>query len=358
MARPIQASIDLAALRHNYLVARARVPGARAWVVVKANAYGHGILRAARAVADVADGFALLDLEEAVRLREAGVQQPILLLEGFFGVEDLALIRDLRLSSVIHCREQVEMLMASSLRPPLYLKFNTGMNRLGFTGADLGWLRERLPALAAGGLTLMTHFADADSERGVDWQMRRFRDLLPDWRGPFSFANSAAILRHPEVGGDWIRPGIMLYGGSPFADASAESLGLRPVMSLRSELIGIQELRPGDRVGYGGGFEARAPMRIGIVACGYADGYPRHAPSGTPVLVNGRRTRTVGRVSMDMLTVDLGPVAEAGIGSPVTLWGIGLAADEIAASAGTISYELFCALAARVPVVEAGQVAG
>ena len=357
MPRPIAARIDLSAFRHNALLAmqaagRAGAKRPKAWLVVKANAYGHGLLRMARVVSDVADGFALLDLDEAVRLREARFRQPILLLEGVFRAADLEVVAAHDLSLVVHCREQVEALLASDLRPPLYIKLNTGMNRLGFAPADMPWLSERLPALAAGGLTLMTHFADAERAGGIEAQLQRFRSMAGDWTGPVSLANSAAILRHPAAMGDWVRPGIMLYGGSPFADRTAAEIGLRPVMTLASELIGIQNLAPGERVGYGGLFAASAPMRVGIVACGYADGYPRHAPTGTPVLVGGVRTRTLGRVSMDMLVVDLGALPQAGLGTPVTLWGEGLAADEVAASAGTVSYELFCALAARVPQIE------
>ena len=202
----------------------------------------------------------------------------------------------------------------------------------------------------------MTHFADADGTAGVAAQMARFVEWTADLRGEVTLANSAAILRYPETHADWVRPGIMLYGCSPFADVSAEALGLQPAMTLASEIIAVQEIKPGDRVGYGGTFEAQRPMRIGVVACGYADGYPRHAPGfrdrATPVVVAGERTHTVGRVSMDMLCVDLSAIAQARVGSPVVLWGEGLPADEVAASAGTVSYELLCALAARVPQVE------
>ena len=356
MPRPISARIHLSALRHNYLEAKRRAPSAKAWAVVKADAYGHGLDRAVKALADVADGFAVIELDAAVRLRERGVRQPVLLLEGFFSPADLDVVRDCKLSATLHCRAQVEMLLARpDVRPPLFLKFNTGMNRLGFTMADRDWLRECLLQLAPGDgskPTLMTHFADADGPSGVDWQMRAFRTMTDGMAGPVSVSNSAAILRHPAVAADGVRPGIMLYGGSPFADASAESLGLLPAMTLSSELIGVQRLEPGDTVGYGRTFTADRPMSVGVVACGYADGYPRHAPTGTPILVNGMRTRTLGRVSMDMLAVDLSPVPQAGIGTPVTLWGQGLPADEVAAAAGTISYELFCALARRVPVIE------
>ena len=198
----------------------------------------------------------------------------------------------------------------------------------------------------------MTHFSDADDTRGVAEQMARLRAMRGSLAYPLCLANSAALLRYPETVGDWVRPGIMLYGSSPFPERSAESLGLAPVMTLESEIIAVRDLRAGDRVGYGGSFAATGPMRIGVVACGYGDGYPRHAPTGTPVLVAGRRTRSVGRVSMDKLCVDLSDVPQAGVGSAVVLWGRGLSADEVAAAAGTVSYELFCALAGRVPVVE------
>jgi alanine racemase len=357
MPRPIVARIHASALLSNYLEAKRRTPGAKAWAVIKANAYGHGLERAARALATVADGYAVIEVDAAVRLRELGVVQPILLLEGFFDASDLDVIKANRISTALHCREQVEMLLA---RPdvvvPIQVKFNTGMNRLGFTAVDEEWLADRLPTLQHDGMTMMTHFADADGPSGVGWQLQVFRRFIEGWAGEVSVCNSAAILRHPEACGPagrcWVRPGIMLYGGSPFADASATELGLEPAMTLNSELIGVQDLKPGDTVGYGRTFEVHEPMRVGVVACGYADGYPRHAPTGTPILVDGVRTRTVGRVSMDMLAVDLAPVPQARIGSPVTLWGRGLAADEVAAAAGTISYELFCALAPRVPVVE------
>ncbi|MCK6406860.1 MAG: alanine racemase [Rhodocyclaceae bacterium] len=353
MPRPIEARIDRDALLHNYLLARSRCPGSRAWAVVKANAYGHGLLTAADALAETADGFALLDLAEAVALREAGIRQPILLLEGFFTADDLELVAEHRLSLVVHRLDQLQMLrrVGLPLRVPVYVKFNTGMNRLGFRPEALAALREELannPAVSE--VTLMTHFADADGGQGIDWQLRRFHEMAGEWRGPVSLANSAAILCYPQAGRDWIRPGIMLYGGSPFADESAEALGLRPVMTLSSQIIGVQTIAAGETVGYGCTFRAERETRVGVVACGYADGYPRHAPTGTPVLVGGRRTRTLGRVSMDMLAVDLSDLREAGIGTPVTLWGEGLAADEVAMAAGTISYELFCALAKRVPV--------
>jgi alanine racemase len=363
-SRPIRACITPDAILNNYRLAKQYAPQAQAWAVIKANAYGHGQWRAVEALRGEADGFALLECENAVALREAGVRQPVLLLEGIFSARDARAVVEHRLTSVIHCLDQLELLVGNgqfSAPLSIYLKLNTGMNRLGFTAATLSRALEMLRSVPAD-ITLMTHFAEADGERGVAWQLANFREMIGDWKGRVCLGNSAAILAHPETHGDWVRPGIMLYGASPFADRDAEMIGLQPAMALESAIIGVQELAVGDRVGYGGTFAADQPMRIGIVACGYADGYPRHAPTGTPIAVMGRRTRTIGRVSMDMLACDLTDIPEAGIGSPVTLWGNGVAgtvpADEVAAAAGTIAYELFCALAPRVPVVLADAVTG
>jgi alanine racemase len=351
MPRPIVASFDLAAFRDNLAVIRRQAGTARVWAVVKANAYGHGLPRAAAALAD-ADGFALLDLDEAVRLRDLGVVKPILLLEGFFAPQDLATFAALGLTAVVHSDEQLAMLAAARVPRPIdvFLKLNTGMNRLGIPFERCADVFARLrdtPAVAE--VAFMTHFADADGATGVAEQLARFEEATRGFPGLRSVANSAAMLRFPETRADWVRPGISLYGCSPFGDETADALGLRPVMTLTSEIIAVQNLRPGDRVGYGRTFVARAPMRVGIVACGYADGYPRHAPTGTPVLVGGQRSETLGRVSMDMLVADLTALPEAGVGAPVTLWGEGLSCDEVATAAGTVSYELLCALAARVP---------
>jgi alanine racemase len=354
VTRPIRATIDRSALAHNLAIARRQAGGARVWAVVKANAYGHGIERAAGAL-EGADGFALLDLIEALRLRNAGITKPILLLEGIFRTDDVQMLARYSLTPVIHSIAQLEMLEKRVLERPIevYMKVNSGMNRLGFTAEDVRIAWNALQAHpSVSGVTLMTHFADADGREGVAAQLEWFNAMTAALRGPRSLANSAALLRFPETSGDWVRPGIMLYGCSPFADRSAADLGLRPAMTLASEIIALQHLEPGERVGYGFAFEAGHAMRVGIVACGYADGYPRHAPSGTPVLVGGTRTCTVGRVSMDMLCVDLTHLPDATIGTPATLWGEGLSADEVAASAGTVSYELLCALAARVPLSE------
>ncbi len=356
-SRPIRARISTAAITHNYRLAKSLAGPAKAWAVIKANAYGHGQWRAVEALRGVADGFALLEVENAMALRQAGITQPILLLEGIFSEPDVRTVAEYDLTSVVHCPEQLAMLLQGwPVGKPLrvYLKLNTGMNRLGFTPDQLPAARAALADLPQVDLTLMTHFADADGARGIAGQMLLFKRMAGDWAGKVSLANSAAIFDFQEAHADWVRPGIMLYGASPFAERRAVDLGLRPVMTLSSAVIGMQTLAAGDRVGYGGTFVAERPMRIGIVACGYADGYPRHAPSGTPVAVMGKRTRTVGRVSMDMLACDLTDIPEAGLGAPVTLWGRGIGGevpvDEVATAAGTIAYELFCALATRVPV--------
>ncbi|MBI2286471.1 MAG: alanine racemase [Nitrosomonadales bacterium] len=353
MPRPIQAHINPNALESNLRVARRAAPSARIMAVIKAEGYGHGLTRVAEALS-AADGFALLDIQDAVRLRENGFRQTILLLEGAFNAEDLALVAGHDLACVIHSAWQIALLDAYPGKSSLdvWLKVNSGMNRLGFTPQQAAQAMEQLCRhRAVRSITLMTHFANADEARGIAEPLALFNDFAAPYRVARSLANSAALLRYPETHGDWVRPGLMLYGASPFAEVSAQQLGLQPAMTLRSRIIAVQELRAGDEVGYGALFRAEHPMRIGIVACGYADGYPRHAPSGTPVLVDGQRTQTLGRVSMDMLYADLSRLPQAGVGSSVTLWGEGLPVEEVARAAETVSYELMCALAARVPVV-------
>jgi alanine racemase len=352
--RPIKARISIGAMAHNLRVARSHAGAARVFAVVKANAYGHGLSRARRALA-AADGFAVLTLEEAANLRLMGVEQPILLLEGMFGADEIAACAELDLWPVLHHAAQLDWLQRQPPARPLqvFLKFDSGMHRLGFPLADHAALVARVQGLpGVAGVTLMTHFAQADESVGVDWQLQPFLREMGEHRLPWSSANSAALLRYPDTLGAWVRPGLMLYGASPFADMPAEQLGLRPAMTLQSEIISVQTLQAGEGVGYGQLFRADRAMRVGVVACGYADGYPRHAPTGTPVGVNGRLSRTLGRVSMDMLCVDLSECADATIGSPVVLWGEGMPVDAVAAAAGTSSYELLCALAARVPVEE------
>lgn len=354
MTRPIRAIVRRSAFGHNLAVARTRVPAAKHIAVIKANAYGHGLLRAARALSD-ADGFGVLDVDAAVRLRNAGFQQPILLLEGFFDPGELHVISRHDVSIVVHSTEQLRALQTAALPAPLqiFLKVNTGMNRLGFAPDVAEQVLRTLRACpAVKGVVLMTHFANADDTHGIDWQVQRFLPLAQRLGLPVSVANSATLLRYPHAAQGWTRLGLMLYGASPFEDEDALSLGLRPVMTLETKLIAVRELAAGERVGYGGAFTATQSLRMGVAACGYADGYPRHAPSGSPVMVEGILTRTLGRVSMDMLCIDLTDIPHARVGSSVELWGDGLPVEAVAAGAGTVAYELLCSLASRVPVVE------
>lgn len=356
MSRPIRANFDLSALEHNLGVARQFAGSARILAVIKANAYGHGLLRAARALA-AADGFALLELDDAIRLRDAGYRQPILLLEGFFAEAELAPIRQNGLSVVLHNAEQLSMLktLRGDRKLDVFVKFNTGMNRLGFPAESADSVLRQLDGIPCiGEKVLATHFSDAEGVSGIDFQMKTFERHVARPGFKRSLANSATLLRFPEALGDWVRPGIMLYGASPLEERTAQQLGLRPVMTLTSRIIAVQQLKKGDTVGYGSLFMADRNMRIGVVACGYADGYPRHAWNGTPVLVDGVRVPMAGRVSMDMLGVDLTDAPRAGVGTPVTLWGAGLPVEEVAAAAGTVSYELLCALARRVPIEDTG----
>ena len=351
--RPIAATIDLSALRHNLAVAQRCAPQSKVFAVLKANAYGHGLLRAARAMSE-APGFAVIELDAAVRLREAGYTQRVLLLEGFFEPRELPVLVEHKLATAVHSPEQLDMLAALPAGSDLdvMLKVNTGMNRLGLHPSQVREALERLERHpGVGAITMMTHFANADAEAGISEPLTVF-DAVADRKYPRSLANSAAVLRHPESHADWVRPGIMLYGCSPFAESVASDLDLRPAMTLASELISVRDLAPGDAVGYGSAFVARERTRVGVVACGYADGYPRHAPTGTPVLVDGRLSRTLGRVSMDMLCVDLTAVPDARVGTRVVLWGEGNPVERVAESAGTVGYELLCALAPRVRVIE------
>jgi alanine racemase len=359
MSRPLIARIDTAALAHNLGVAKQAAPDSKILAVVKANAYGHGLTRTARALRG-ADGFAVLRLEEAMQLRSEGYSHPIVLLEGFFQPDELPEIARLHLRPVIHRTDQADILINSMAkakpgqRVDVLLKLNTGMNRLGINPKRLPETLAKLRAAPhIGSITLMTHFASADEiGDSVDRQHALFQEAVTGLGLPASLANSAAILRHPQTHADWVRPGIMLYGASPFADQTGEEVGLLPAMTLESKLISVQFVRKGEGVGYGARYIAERDMKIGIVACGYADGYPRHADTGTPILVGDQITRTLGRVSMDMLNVDLTPVPTAHVGSNVTLWGVGLPVELVANACGTISYELLTALAPRVPVEE------
>ena len=361
MPRPVEALIHTESLAHNLRRARAAAPDAKVWAVVKANAYGHGIERAFAGLRG-ADGFALLDLLEAERVRAIGWRGPVLLLEGCFEARDLEACSRLNLWHTVHHEAQIDMLAAHKTHTPhrVFLKMNSGMNRLGFTPGAYrsAWLR--LSGLTqVEDITLMTHLSDADGPRGIAHQLAAFDQATHDLPGDRTLANSAATLRFaPQdltLRADWVRPGIMVYGSSPdFPAATIADWGLQPTMSLRAHIIATQALQAGDTVGYGSRFTAAHDMRIGVLACGYADGYPRVVSADTPVIVGGVRTRIVGRVSMDMITVDLTPVPAAGLGSVATLWGrcpdgAVLSIDEIALSANTVGYELMCALAQRVP---------
>ena len=364
MPRPITAVIHTQALRQNLEVLRASVPDSKVFAVVKANAYGHGIERVYESF-KTADGFALLDIEEAKRLRALGWTGPILLLEGIFSPQDLFDCVQYQLSFTIHNEQQVEWVQ-QHIYPAqfdIFLKMNSGMNRLGFKPQQYRKVWQHLQRLNhVAKITHMTHFSDADGERfdqaGVDYQLTEFESTIQDLPGERSVSNSAAILRYSfQLHSDYVRGGIMLYGSSPdYPQHSIQDWGLAPTMSLRSELIAIQQLNANESVGYGSNFVAAHAMTIGIVACGYADGYQRISPTGTPVLVNGIRTRTIGRVSMDMLAVYLTPVPNAEIGSEVVLWGTSktgqiLSIDDVAAASGTVGYELMCGVTARVPFI-------
>jgi alanine racemase len=367
MTRPILATIHTAALRNNIQRARDAAPDAKVWAVVKANAYGHGIEHVFEGLRS-ADGFALLDLDEAARVRKLGWRGPILLLEGVFEQRDLELCSRLGLWHTVHCDEQIQMLATHKTEVPhrVFLKLNSGMNRLGFAPQQYRAAWTRLNALPqVEEISLTTHFSDADGAKGIEEQLRIFNATTRDLPGERSLANSAATLRHSvNAAADWVRPGIALYGSSPdFPEHTYADWQLLPAMTLSSKIIATQAINTLATVGYGSIFKAEKPMTIGVVACGYADGYPRHCSTGTPVLVNGVRTRVVGRVSMDMITVDLEPLIQAGVdvghvgvGSEVTLWGKAsngavLSIDEVAQAGSTVGYELMCALAQRVPVL-------
>lgn len=352
--RPLVATINLSAIRHNYAVAKRCAPGREAFAVVKANAYGHGVREVVTALHDEADGFAVACLEEACEVRALHAHARVLLLEGCFEAVELQMAAQLRLDVVVQSQRQVDQLLALDIEQPLnvWMKLDSGMHRLGFDDHLLRENHARLRgAKQVGELNLMSHFACAD-ERGhtlTEDQLERFLEVLDLDFDQRSLANSAAILTIPAAHMDWLRPGIMLYGATPFADLGAAELGLKPAMQLDAELIAIRTIEVGETVGYGAGWGALRVSRIGTVSCGYADGYPRHAPAGTPLVIRGQRVPLVGRVSMDMLTVDLTDLPQAEVGDAVQLWGEQLPVDEVASAAGTIGYELLTKVTARVP---------
>ncbi|HED18913.1 MAG TPA: alanine racemase [Gammaproteobacteria bacterium] len=361
MTRPVRARINLQALAHNLSLARKAAPDSRIMAVVKANAYGHGVVPVARALAG-ADALGVASLEEAMQLREAGIRHEIVLLEGVFDTGELELAVTHQLQLVVHCEEQVRWLekFRSGASVHLWLKVDTGMNRLGFAPdvAQAVWQRlQRLSYVKTGGLRWMSHLACADdtSNSANDRQLARFTDVIrfsESLQGTVvegSLANSAALLTRTDMHFNWVRPGIMLYGASPMLPEHKLNVALRPVMTLESKLIAVHQRRKNDSIGYGQTWACPEDMSVGIVAVGYGDGYPRHAPNETPLLVNGKPVALLGRVSMDMLCVDLRSQPQAKPGDLVVLWGEGLPVEALARQAGTISYELFCNLSPRVP---------
>ncbi len=352
MTRPARARIDLAALQHNFQCVRQAAPASRVMAIIKANGYGHGLVDVAQALA-AADAFGVATLDEAISLREAGFDRPVVLLEGFFTADDFPLVSGYRLDVVLHHSSQIDVLeqAAPGRALDVWLKIDTGMNRLGFAPSDVSTTLDRLARLGCiGSLRLMSHLACADDPDNdyTPLQLERFTEVTQGLQGERSLANSAALLAWPDTRMDWVRPGIMLYGGSPLLNTTAAELGLRPVMTLGTRLIAVNRRQAGDAVGYGGDWVCPESMHVGVAAIGYGDGYPRHAPSGMPVLVNGKRASIIGRVSMDMVCIDLRSQPDACCGDEVVLWGDGLPVDEVAIRAGTISYELLCSVNNRV----------
>lgn len=355
MPRPVRARIHLDAVRHNYRLAKRLAPGARALAVIKANAYGHGAVAVARALSDEADGFAVACIEEAMELRESGIRSTIVLLDGVFSPDEMAVVEKADLTPVVHSRMQLDWLLAARLGRAIdcWLEMDSGMHRMGLApGVFVGAYAELVACPHVRDVVMMSHFARADEpeHRYTEHQMRVFEHATASIRAPRSFANSAAVLAWPRAHADWTRPGIMLYGACPIDGEHSVAGLLRPAMTLESALISVRDLEPGEPIGYGGRFVCERPTRVGVAAIGYADGYPRHAPDGTPVAVKGRVTRIIGRVSMDLLTLDLSAIEDAALGDPVELWGAIVPAEAVAKASGTIAYQLFTNVSRRVPL--------
>lgn len=351
--------LDLAAARHNLAQVKRYTPDNKIMAVIKANAYGHGIQRIAK-VLEAADGFAVARVDEGVRLRAAGIKQAITVLQGFVCIDELEQMLAHHLDAVIHTPQQIAILQQQShsqTRLGVWLKMDTGMNRLGFKGADFNAAYQQLLAcpLIRQPINLITHFANADDllDDKTLQQIELFNQAIKDFPGECSVANSAGIIGWPNVVSDWVRPGLMLYGCSPFAGKTGSDFGLKPVMSLHSRLIAVKNVAAGESVGYSGIWQCKTPTRLGVISIGYGDGYHRHTQSGAPVLVNQQRVPLIGRVSMDMITVDLNSQPHAQPGDPVTLWGDSLPVEEIARHADTIPYTLLCGITQRVQIVEA-----
>lgn len=355
-ARPLRARIQLAAVLRNYRYAKRLAPAARALAVIKANGYGHGAVAVARALASEADGFAVACLDEAMELRDSGIRNPILLLEGVFAPDEIARADRAGLSLAIHCREQLAWVLAArpAQRLNCWIKLDSGMHRIGLAPHDFAGVHATLAACPhVGELVAMSHFACADEPEhpATERQLAVVDQTLAGLDLPRSLANSAAILAWPQTHGAWTRPGLMLYGVSPFAGDAPQAAPLQPAMTLESALIAVREFAAGEPVGYGGRFVCDRPTRVGVVAAGYADGYPRHARDGTPIAVNGRRTRLIGRVSMDLLTLDLTDLPEARPGDPVELWGALVPASEVAQASDTVAYQLLAGIGRRVSLL-------
>jgi len=355
--RPARALINPDALRHNFARVRSYAPHSRIMAIVKADGYGHGLEWTARTLAE-ADAFGVASIEDGIRLRATGIQMPVVLLEGFFHPDELPALVEYRLDTVVHHESQLwDLEHVRKLDQPIdvWVKVDTGMHRIGFSPDILPEVTRRLKiCMAAGRLRVLSHFPTADNhfDAQTPHQIRLFEDLTQNLNAERSLANSAGIVHWPSSHLEWVRPGIMLYGSSPMIGKSASELDLKPVMTLTSELIAVNARRKGEAIGYGGDYICPEDMPVGVIAIGYGDGYPRHAPAGTPVLLQGVRLPLVGRVSMDMITVDLRDLPDAKVGDRVTLWGEGLPIEEIAQLSGTISYELLCCVTARVPRVE------
>lgn len=353
------ALIDLDAAQHNLRVVKQHAPAARVMAVIKANAYGHGLLRIASALADEADAVAVARADEGIRLRQAGFTKPVTVLEGFVCAEEMEKLYQYHLDAVIHSPQQIELLQQrqGNERISVWFKIDSGMNRLGFKGEEIDTAFQSLSQCQGVNqpLGLMTHLANADvltDRRTTPKQLAFFESAVKDYPGPRSIANSAGVLGWESALADWVRPGIMLFGCSPFPDKEGEQINLRPVMSLHSRVISVKRLMAGETVGYGCTWECREDTLLGVIAIGYGDGYPRYAKSGTPVLVNGKEVPLIGRVSMDMITVDLQSQPDAKPGDPVTLWGADLPVERIALAADTIPYTLLCGITQRVQIIE------
>ncbi len=352
----VSVTVDSGALRHNLQVIRRLAPKSRVMAVIKANAYGHGLVIAARALA-AADAFAVARVSEGLALREAGIKTPIVLLEGVFDRQQLDAAAAADLQLVVHSPEQMELLRAAPahVQFKVWLKLDSGMNRLGFKGEAFRSAHAQLSSMSIlkGPVNLMTHLGCADTPQRPNTaeQLMVFAAATRNLVGERSIESSAALLGFPEAQAEWIRPGLLLYGVSPFRGSTGADHDLRPVMTLRTSIIAVKDLIEGDQVGYGGDWTARRPTRLAIAAIGYGDGYPRSASSGTPVLVNGEHAALVGRVSMDMLAIDVTDAQRAAkVGDPVVLWGEGLPVEEIAIWAETIPYTLTCGINQRVSV--------